>query len=345
MNCEFLMPAEWYPHDATWLAWPHNLETWPDNLAQAQAEFVEFAKVIAEGEQVHVLCGGEAQQSARTLLNGLKNLTLHPIKTNDAWIRDYGPTLVIDQVDQVLAGIHFNYDCWGEKYPPFDDDQRVARKVCDVLAIETYSTTLAGSQFIGEGGGVEVDGNGLALNTDCWLKRNQGLNRSDVDLVLGDYLGVHKSCWLPGSRIPGDDTNGHIDQIARFTESGSILVATDPVDAESPINQNRGHLENWFGLQTPAERPDFSLVELPLPSPRQVAGRQIPASYTNFYVCNRGVIVPQFGDPAADRLAVEAIQNCFSREVIGLPSIHLSIGLGSFHCLSQQQPAVGRTSF
>lgn len=325
-SSNYSMPAEWARHDATWLAWPHNAETWPGNLDEARAEFTALVETIAEGEQVYLLCGGnEPMDSASKRFNGLANVELVDFRTNDAWIRDYGPTFAFQQ-DQIV-GVDWNYNCWGEKYPPFNEDQQVATRVCDRLGIQRIHT-----DFIAEGGAIEVDGAGLMLATNCLLKRNQGTTKSDLENYFKNHLSVTDTIWLPADAVDGDDTDGHIDQIARFGNERTLFLTSDHGQM---FRQNQNAIEEW----SQSRREKFELVELPAPEPIKFQGRRIPASYTNFYFCNRGVIVPKFGDKMTDAIATDRIAAVVDREVIALDSLHLSFGLGSFHCLTQQQPA------
>ncbi len=333
------MPAEWEPQAAIWLSWPHNLETWPKNLAQAQFEFIRLAKVIAETQAVNVLCSSglhaEVQTQCRTALGDVSNLTLVDIPTNDAWARDYAPTFV-KKTDGTLAAVDWHYNAWGGKYPPYDCDQNVCGRVAERLEIEVVDP-----QICLEGGAIEVNGRGVMLSTrSCALdpNRNPEHGLGDVDEILGRHLGTDKHIWLSGNSLEGDDTDGHIDQLARFVDHQTIVYAwtTDKNDSQyfglekNLIELRRELVANDLG--------NISLIPLPIPAPIEYCGRRIPASYCNFLITNELVIVPQFKQ-LQDQLAINCFKRVFpSREVVGLDSLNLSVGLGSFHCLSQQQP-------
>jgi agmatine deiminase len=332
------MPAEWQPQSAMWMSWPHNVETWPENLADAQAEFVEFANTIASYQPVNVMVSGRAKQQAELMLGESQNIELIDIPTNDAWARDYAPTFVKDLNSNRLVAINWHYNAWGGKYPPFDDDQKVARRVAENLAVECVSPELC---F--EGGGIEINDAGLLLCTSsCALDPNRNPEKSldEVEEILRDYLGAKQVVWLSGDAIEGDDTDGHIDQLARFTDEKTIVYAwSEPDDP-----QHTGLAQNLEDLESGLTRFDLSrirLIALPMPPPIVRNERRVPASYCNFLIANGVVVVPQFGEAHSDRQAIEILTPLFpDRDVVGLNSVNLSVGLGSFHCLSQQQPAI-----
>lgn len=331
------MPAEWQPQSATWVSWPHNLETWPHNLAAAQVEFVGLVNAIASSQQVYVLASGAALQDAKTSLSGMERVTLVDIPTNDAWARDYAPTFVLDP-DGGLVAVDWDYNAWGGKYPPYDDDQQVTRRVAEFLNIDTVSP-----QFCFEGGAVEVNDDGVMLCTrSCALdpNRNPKMTLDQAENVLRTYLGPDHVIWLTGDAIDGDDTDGHIDQLARFVDRETIVYAWTE-DASDP--QSVGLARNRHDLRSQLDEAGlnhYRLIALPIPAPMEFCGRRIPASYCNFLITNDWVLVPQFGVPE-DESAWRILSSLFSnRRVKGLDSKNLSVGLGSFHCLSQQQPAI-----
>ena len=332
------MPAEWQSQAATWLAWPHNRDTWPHNLAEAQREFVALVQMIAVSQKVFVLCGAAALQRAKkAFLPDDSNIVLIDIPTNDAWARDYAPTFVLDQASGELVAIDWLYNAWGGKYPPFDQDQQVAKKIAQHLQIKCVSPKLC---F--EGGAIEINESGLLLSTrSCALDPNRNPDRSleQIEQTLIDNLGATSVIWLSGDAIAGDDTDGHIDQLARFTDDNTIVYAWSD-DANDPqaagLQQNLADLKSGLTL---VGHQNTVLIPLPLPEPIHFRDARTPASYCNFLLTNAQVIVPQFG-VSSDSQAVEILTPLFpTREVIGLPSCHLSVGLGSFHCLCQQEPA------
>lgn len=342
----FWMPAEWEKHEATWLAWPHNQGTWPGTLERAQAEWVELVRYIAAGETACIVAAGEHLAQARRALKHVANIEFFDIATNDAWIRDYGPTFIFNS-DRQLHGINWTYNGWGQKYPPFELDQRVASRIAQMLAIPSVD-----AELVAEGGALEVNGQGWALTTaSCLLNsnRNPSWDAEQLQVFLGRLLGADRVLLLPGdwpraaadpppthliAGLPGDDTDGHIDQLARFIDPQTLLIADMPSQPDWH-RRNRQTLERWATTTGNGSR----VFSLPLPPvfPRR-GGRTIPTSYLNFYICNRAVLVPQFDDVIADQQALEILAVFADREVIGLPSNYLSIGLGSFHCLTQQQP-------
>lgn len=341
----FRMPPEWHPHSATWLAWPHNRETWPKNLSEAREEFWQLVLAISHDEPVCLVvdCSqGDAiaELQRRISKQGLKNVQLVDIPTNDAWLRDYGPIFCTEPSGQRLAVLDWQYNAWGGKYPPFDDDQQFVDRLLDHEQGPTVSLH-SRSPLCLEGGAIEIDESGLLLcTTRCALdpNRNPNLDPAVVTTQLQQDLGASKVIWLRGDSLIGDDTDGHIDQLARFTPSGSILYAwADPSDP-----QHTGLAGNLDDLKQTLHEAEIrkELVALPLPDPVFFENTRLPASYCNFYITNGSVIVPQFEVPQ-DATALQIIGRQFPEyQTIGLPSRNLSVGLGSFHCLTQQQPRV-----
>ncbi len=332
---QLTMPAEWEQQSAIWLSWPHNRETWPDNLEAAQREFLDLVQAIATTERVMVMADFTQCESAVAALRGWTNVTCVDIPTNDAWARDYAPTFAIDSRGELVA-VDWKYNAWGGKYPPYGLDQQVAKRVAEYLGI-THVTP----QLCFEGGAIEVNDCGVLLCTrSCALdpNRNKGMDLSQVESILKRYLGVKVCLWLTGDAIEGDDTDGHIDQIARFANPTTIVVASA---AGLEGAQFEGLTRNHQDLQQELELnglEHYQLVPLPLPSPFRFCGRVIPASYCNFLITNESVLVPQFGVDE-DEQALQILAPLFpNRLIIGLASKNLAVGLGSFHCLSQQQP-------
>ena len=324
-------PAEWEPHRATWLAWPVNPQTWPDCLAQAQRQFAELVANITRFEPVHVLAGtGAAMRSAETALSGIPQTQLHPIPTNDAWIRDHGPTfLSARDVEVPPAIIDWKFNSWGNKYPPFDLDDSVPRRIGELTHKRRFKASI-----VLEGGAIDGNGDGVVITTDACLlhpNRNPALERLELEARLCGWLGAYRVIWLTGE-IPGDDTNSHVDQIARFVNPTTILLADLADHGFASQNARR--------LQAAADELEMELttVALPMPEPRWHHQQALPASYANFYIINGAVIVPTFGDPA-DGLACERLQEAFpDREIVPQSADMLVVGLGAIHCLTQQEP-------
>ena len=327
-------PAEWECHAATWLAWPHNPETWPDCLTEATAEFVQLATTLARYEPVHVLAGGEqVMRAAKRWLGDVDGITLWNIPTNDAWIRDYGPIFL--QHRGQTAIVDWNYNAWGGKYPPFEDDAAATRRIRDELGMPTFST-----RVVLEGGSVEGNGQGVLLTTrSCLLRahRNPHLTQPEIEDWLRSHVASDQVIWLDGE-IAGDDTDGHIDQLVRFLAPNVVAVATET--NQDDVNFSRlAQLRRQVANATLSNGQHLKIVELPMPLPIYQGRCRLPASYANFYVANGVVVVPQFND-AQDACAQEILREQFpDRDVLGLPCRALVHGLGSFHCLTQQQPA------
>ena len=343
-STKYRLPAEWEPQAAVWLTWPDNQETWPDNLLAAQIEFCALVHSLAEVVTVRVIVNQSSLDEAyqRLIQPDIRNVGFINIPTNDAWARDYAPTFVVSDSDELVA-IDWDYNAWGGKYPPFDDDQQVASKIAKGMTIQTLRPELC---F--EGGAIEANGQGIILSTlSCALDPNRNSSDSTelqqrFEAAFEKYLGAEKTIWLPGDAIAGDDTDGHIDQLARFTSAKTLVYAS----CDSDDDQYDRFTENLTALQTglAAIDDDFELHALPVPKqPIHFCGRRLPASYCNFLITNDLVVVPQFGCPE-DAQAMQILTPLFpDRYIVGLPSRNLSVGLGSFHCLSQQQPAIKTT--
>jgi agmatine deiminase len=361
-------PAEWEPQASVWLSWPRNPATWPDHFEPVPAEFANFVRLLAEYEPINILAGGQdVMAQARSLVGDLKNVALHDIPTNDAWCRDHGPTFLGSgfrvqgseraeetgdrgQETGIAANrkskiqnpkspppalVDWEYNAWGGKYPPYDLDNQVPRRIAELQNRRRFVPGI-----ILEGGAVDGNGRGCILTTkSCLLNpnRNPQLSPADVERYLRDYLGAKKILWLTGGEIAGDDTDGHIDQIARFVNPTTVVVSTcdDKSDANyEPTQQNLRELQQM----TDQDGQPLVIVPLKLPRPQFCDGQRLPAGYCNFLIANGVVIVPQFGDPA-DEVAVKTLQPFFpERDVRLCPSLNIIWGLGSFHCLSQQEP-------
>jgi agmatine deiminase len=331
----YRMPAEWEPHVATWLSWPRREATWPGNFAPIPAVWAELARTLAKHEQVHILAGGaEIMAQARALVGEVAGVTLHDVLTNDGWMRDHGPMFLVGPAGARPTLVDWEYNAWGCKYPPFDADNRVPQFVADY----THYRRIAPGIVL-EGGAVDVNGVGSMLTTEqCLLNdnRNPGLSRDEIEQFLCDYAAAVNVIWL-GEGIVGDDTDGHIDELARFVGPRTIVAAVerDPTDVNYAALQD--NLQRLTSAHDEQGRP-FEVIPLPLPGPIVFQDQRLPASYCNFYLANDIVIVPQFDDPA-DRVAVETLAKCFpERTVIGLRARELVWGLGAFHCITQQQP-------
>ncbi len=348
LSLGYTFPAEWEPHTGTWFSWPRpegisfpdKYETVPENLARIFRE-------IARREQVHVnVPNGNYQRIVQRQLKqhgcSLRNIFFHHIKTNECWCRDHGPAFVVKRAPgggQRAAIVDWGFNAWGGKYPPFDDDDAVPTLVAQELKLPVFYP-----KIVMEGGAVDFNGAGTVLTTtDCLLNRNRnpGLTRRQIERYLKDYYGQQHVCWLTGG-IEGDDTDGHIDDLARFIGPNKIVIGieSDPKDANyRPLKSARRQLER---LRDQAGRP-FEIVEIPMPGVVEHDGQRLPATYVNFYFANGALLVPTYRNRKNDRRAMEILQQHLPRRrVIGIDCVELIWGLGAIHCLSQQQPAVGR---
>ena len=340
----YRMPAEWEPHASTWIAWPHNEETWPADLERVRVFHTALACALAPHEVVHIMVQDAAM--ARDVESRLRfagctgNYATHVIPTNDAWCRDYGATFVIRHDDETAlpkrVGIDWSFNSWGHKYPPFDADNAAAPRMARVLG----DMSVSGGITL-EGGAIDVNGQGLVLTTEACLlnpNRNPDVDRRGLESKLQSILGASQVVWL-GQGLAGDDTDGHVDQVARFVGPNRIAIVADDDPASAnyePLQDNRRRLEE---ARNAAGQP-FEIVTLPSPPPSYHHDQRLPASYANFYVANGCVLLPEFGY-ATDKLAAATLQSLFpARRVIGLDSRFVVRGLGSIHCLTQQVPAV-----
>lgn len=331
-------PAEWEPQSAIWLSWPRKPDTWPGRFEHVHEEFAKFVRAISEFEPVHIMAGGkETMARANQWIGAKKNVFLHPIETNDSWVRDHGPTFLShDDPDRKPGLIDWKYNAWGGKYPPFDLDDAVPLEIAQIQSRKVFAVNA-----VLEGGAIETDGLGTLLTTrSCLLNpnRNPELEVHSTERMLSDFLSTDRVLWLNGGEVEGDDTDGHIDQLARFVNPECIVVAMceDTSDTNyEPTKQNWRELSQFASYRSAG----YILVPLPLPEPLFVEDQRLPASYCNFLIVNHGVIVPQFGDARADDKALGILSDCFpNRKVVGSPSRELVWGLGSFHCLSHEEP-------
>ncbi len=337
------MPAEWRRHQATWLTWPKDPLTWPDRVPLVEDIFLQMMAALAPHETVNLLVdNAAAEQGVRSRCNfaGAENIRFHQIPTVDSWIRDYGPNFLVNTKGE-MAYNDWIFNAWGNKYQELKQDDSIPARLESLLRVPRFEPGI-----VMEGGSIEVNGAGLVMTTEqCLLNpnRNPDFNRGEIERYLREFLGVQKVLWL-GEGIVGDDTDGHIDDIARFVSATSIVCALeeDPADANYKLLQ-----DNLERLQraTDANRRAYNIVTLPMPgvvgasndtSPRQLD--RLPASYVNFYIANNVVLVPIFGH-ANDARALEILQGLFAeRRVVGINCEPLVWGMGTIHCVTQQQP-------
>lgn len=337
----YFFPAEFARHSATWLSWPHKEASWPGKIESIFPVYAEFVKLVAEGEKVNINVADEAmkQKATRHLQKANADLSniqffFHP--TDDAWCRDHGPAFLINPKEKKKMVVKWNYNAWGGKYPPFDLDNQVPISIA-----KHYGLPIAKPGIIMEGGSVEFNGKGTVLTTtSCLLNpnRNPHLSQSQIEKIVMDYYGAENVLWL-GDGIVGDDTDGHIDDITRFVDEETVVTVVEENKSDDnyePLKKNLEALEKMKLENGKALR----IVTLPMPGAVVYEDQRLPASYANFYISNNYVIVPTFRDKNDDR-ALATLQHYFSnRKVVGLDSTDIIWGLGSFHCLSQQEPEI-----
>jgi agmatine deiminase len=334
-------PAEWEPHAATWLAWPRKLETWPGKFEPIPGVWATLVRTLAEFEPVHILAGGEpVMAQARQLVGDVPNVTLHDRATDDVWMRDAGPMFLASPAPLrsgplAPALVDWEYNAWGGKYPPFDLDNAVPEYVAEQTGRKRFRPGI-----ILEGGAVEGNGAGTILTTEpCLLNpnRNPQLSRADVERYLTDYLGARKVLWISGE-IAGDDTDGHIDELARFVGPTTLVAAYEPDPSDDNHEPLLDNLRRLRSMTDALGRP-LEVIPVRMPRPIYFDGQRLPASYMNFYIANGVVIAPTFNDPA-DAEALAVLRQAFpQREIRGIDAVDLAWGLGAFHCITQQQPA------
>jgi agmatine deiminase len=346
----YRMPAEWERHEATWLAWPHNAEDWPGKFQAIPWVYAEIVRLLSARERVEILVDDEkAADRARGILERagarMEQVRFHPWATNRVWTRDSGPIFVRNGEGKVgLTNWHFN--AWA-KYDDWQLDDRVPEHVVGLLRVPSWKPEIeledgTKRRLVLEGGSIDTNGAGILLTTEeCLLskvqERNPGVSREQLELTFSDYLGIDQVLWL-GRGVAGDDTHGHVDDISRFVGPETIVTAVEPDTTDAnhePLAENLARLKAARTL----EGKQFTVVELPLPRAVVFRGQRLPASYANFYIANGLVLVPTFND-AKDRVALSILADLFpDREVIGIHAVDLVWGLGTLHCMTQQQPA------
>jgi agmatine deiminase len=338
----YRMPAEWHRHSATWLTWPKDPETWPDRVPQVEGIFLQMVAALAPHETVNLLVDDEETEASvrrRCAFPGPESIRFHQIPTVDSWIRDYGPNFLVND-EGGLAYNDWIFNAWGNKYEELKQDDSIPSRLESLLKVPRFEPGI-----VMEGGSIEVNGAGCVLTTEqCLLNpnRNPDLSKGEIEQQLKDYLGVEKVLWL-GEGIVGDDTDGHIDDLARFVAPDVIVCAVeeDPEDANYKLLQD--NLRRLRTMTDVEDRP-FEIVTLPMPG--VVGGTstdnrnldRLPASYANFYVANNVVLVPIFRH-ANDARALETLQRLFnSHRAVGINCEPLVWGMGTIHCVTQQQP-------
>jgi len=348
-NSGFRMPAEWERHEATWIGWPHNRTDWPGKFATIPWVYAEIVKKLVLGEIVRVIVNSKDHEArAKRILSytgvDLSRVEFFHFPTNRGWTRDFGPMFVkrIGAPDEV-AIVRFRFNAWA-KYEDWKKDTQVSTRAAKALGLTAFSVRVGDREIVLEGGAIEINGRGTLITTEeCLLDqqtqvRNPGLLREDLESALRENLGVTNVIWL-GRGIEGDDTHGHVDDICRFVNPRTVVACRE----KEPSDYNHQPLDENLDRLLSARLEDRSKIEVvPLPMPARLVfkGRRLPASYANFYFANAAVLVPTFNDPN-DRVALGILSELITdRPVVGIHAIDLVWGLGTLHCLTQQQPSV-----
>lgn len=331
---EFVMPAEWSLHAATWTCWPFDDEMWFGFLNNVRDEFAELIKTISKFEPVHLIVRDkEAKESAIRKINNLSNITMHEIPLDDVWFRDNGPIFIKNS--NFVSFVNWEFNSWGQKFN-WQLDNLVPLQLANFLNLNFFQT-----EIVMEGGSLDVNGKGTALTTrQCLLSkmRNPNLTEKDIETYLKNYLGIDKLIWLENG-LEGDHTDGHIDTIVRFVDENTIVYSiTD--DKSDPNYDTMMHNFEILQKSTDKNGNHFNLIPLVLPKNRmEIDGKRLPCTYANFYIGNEFVVVPTYQDPN-DSIALKTLEKLFpNRKVIGLSSKNIIKGGGSFHCVTQQQPS------
>lgn len=338
----YYFPAEFEQHEATWLSWPHKEASWPGKIDAIYPNYSLFIKYLSQSEKVRINVGNEdmknfALEHITKAGANLQNVEffLHP--TNDAWCRDHGPAFVINpNAAQKKAIVDWGYNAWGAKYPPFDLDD-----VIPTLIGKHYNLPVFYPGIVMEGGSVEFNGAGTVLTSTCCLlneNRNPHLNQQQIEQFLYDYYGMKQVLWVDEG-IVGDDTDGHIDDTVRFVNEDTVITVIEENKADGNYGLLQHNLKQLQQMRL-LNGKQLNIVELPMPDEIIFEDQRLPASYANFYIANKYVIVPVFGSKNDDK-ALQIIASCFpGREIVGIDSVDIIWGLGSFHCLSQQEPLI-----
>ncbi len=340
----YRMPAEWEPHEATWLSWPHKEESWPGAYESVPGVFVELVRHLAESELVRINVkdqdfAGRVRDLLRREGVNPDAVRFHFNPTDDAWVRDHGPIYVVRDAGgrRERAINDWGYNAWGDKYPPYDQDDVIPTRIAEEMGELLFKPGI-----VMEGGSIDVNGLGTLITTEACLlnpNRNAQLDRGQIEQYLRDYLGVTNILWL-GDGIAGDDTDGHVDDLTRFVSTDTVVTAIE----DDPRDENYAVLienhDRLLRMKDQHGRP-LRVVKLPMPGPVYFETQRLPASYANFYIANQSVLVPTYRHEN-DARACQILQRLFpQRRVVGIDCTHLIWGLGSIHCVTQQQPAAG----
>jgi len=337
----YFFPAEWEKHEATWLSWPHKEESWPGKIDSIFPVYAQFIKLLSESEKVRINVADKAMEAfaleyIQKAGANLEMVEFFHFQTNDAWCRDHGPAFLINPANKDKVIVDWGYNAWGNKYPPFDLDDVVPTKIAQHFGLPVLNPGI-----VMEGGSVEFNGQGTILTTTACLlneNRNPHLNQGQIEKYLSDYYGANQILWL-GEGIIGDDTDGHIDDITRFVNANTVITVVEENKGDENYLILQDNLSDLKGMRL-SNGKQLNIIELPMPKPVIFEEQRLPASYANYYLSNKYVIVPTYRC-SNDAKALDIISLAHpERIVIGLDSTDIIWGLGSFHCLSQQEPAV-----
>jgi agmatine deiminase len=339
----FRMPAEWEPQEAVWLSWPHRHATWPGQFRAIPEAYAKFVAAVSRFEPVRINAAADLHPRAKALCEkagaDIARVQFYDHPTNDAWCRDHGPIFVRNDRTGEVAATDWQFNAWGRKYAPYDRDDAIPAHVAAALKLRRFECRL-----VLEGGSIDVNGQGCLLTTEqCLLNRNRnpGYTRANIEQRLRDWLGIERILWL-GAGIVGDDTDGHVDDITRFVGEATVLTCVEPKPRDPNHRPLAENLERLKDFRT-AEGKRLKIVPLPMPAPVVIQEQRVPASYANFLIVNGAVLVPTFRQRKRDAEACDIIGSCFrGREIVPVDAYDLIWGLGTLHCLSQQQPAAGK---
>jgi agmatine deiminase len=346
--CKYRMPAEWESHSATWLAWPHYRNDWPGKFEPIPWVYAEIIRHLAKHERVELIVkDASAEKQAKKVLdraNALsKGVRFHRWPTDRVWTRDSGCTFTIGQEGKsALAAVKWRFNAWA-KYPNWKLDEKTGSRMAQTTGAVELKPLFGSKRVVLEGGSIDCNGRGTLLTTEeCLLsteqQRNPGMAREDYDKLFRDYLGIHTVIWL-GRGIVGDDTHGHVDDISRFVAPDTVVTMVERNSNDPNCALLRENLRR-LRAATDQDGRALQVIEIPMPGPILFEGRRLPASYGNFYLANKLVLVPVFNDPN-DRVALNILSDLFpDREVVGIYSGDLIWGFGAMHCMTQQQPAI-----
>jgi agmatine deiminase len=337
----YRFPAEWEKHESTWLSYPHNEASWPGKIHTIFPYYNCFIHEVARGERVHIHVTDHEMQERVTkelasIGANLKNILMHVFPTNDAWCRDHGPAFVVRHAsDKKKAIVSWEYNGWGNKYPA-ELDNTIPDRIGNLLHLPVFHPGI-----VMEGGSVDFNGAGTLITTTACLlhpNRNPGMTQSEIEIYLQEYYGVNQVLWL-GEGIEGDDTDGHVDDLTRFVNEDTVITVVEKNRSDNNFIPLQDNLKKLSGFRLLSGK-QLNVVELPMPEPLYHEGQRLPVSYANFYIANAGVMVPTYRCKQDDE-AISILESCFKdRPVISLDSVEIIWGLGSWHCLSQQEPAI-----